>query len=258
MVEEVLAKKSKEYKNKVVQTCLLAGTILIENGSELNRVSDTIKRIAKNAGLDDLNAYVTITGIMISANDEAGAQIKEIENRNFNLRKIAAVNRLSRDYAAHKITIGRFYQLLKKINRFGLYYPYWLMLLSAGIMSGCISVVFNNDLRDFWITCIVGGLGWMIFNLIAKRVNASFVSEFMAAASIGAMAIFAVRIGLGHSVDNIIIGSVMPLVPGVQITNAFRDLISGNLISGPARGIEALICACALGFGVALSLIWLG
>ena len=39
MTETEPAKKSKEYKNKVVQTCLLAGTILIENGSELNRVS---------------------------------------------------------------------------------------------------------------------------------------------------------------------------------------------------------------------------
>ncbi|MQM80764.1 threonine/serine exporter family protein, partial [Lactobacillus buchneri] len=29
---------------------------------------------------------------------------------------------------------------------------------------------------------------------------------------------------------------------------------SGNLISGPARGIEALISACALGFGVAIAL----
>ncbi len=72
------------------------------------------------------------------------------------------------------------------------------------------------------------------------------------------MGILAVRFGLGQSTDNIIIGSVMPLVPGVQITNAVRDLITGNLISGPARGIEALICACALGFGVSLSLVWLG
>ncbi|TNK90434.1 hypothetical protein DID87_03760 [Fructilactobacillus sanfranciscensis] len=258
MTETEPVKKSKEYKNKVVQTCLLAGTILIENGSELNRVSDTIKRIAKNAGLNDLNAYVTITGIMISANDEAGAQIKEIEKRTFNLRRIAAVNRLSRDYAQGKISIGRFYNLLNKINRFGLYYPYWMMMLSAALISGCISVVFNNDIHDFFITCLVGMLGWVIFSMISTRVQASFISEFMAAASIGAMAIFAVHIGLGQSADNIIIGSVMPLVPGVQITNSFRDLISGNLISGPARGIEALMCACALGFGVAFSLIWLG
>ncbi|ANZ57891.1 hypothetical protein BGL34_03035 [Fructilactobacillus lindneri] len=258
MAEKHESKNSREYKNKVVQTCLLAGKILIENGSELNRVSDTIKRIARNAGLDDLHAYVTITGLMISANDEAGAQISEIEKRNFDLRRIAAVNRLSRQFAAHKISLDRFYSLLKKVEHIGFYYPFWMMLLSAALLSGCITVVFNNDIHDFLITCLVGMLGWWIFHAIVSRVNASFISEFVAAAAIGAMGILAVRFGLGQSTDNIIIGSVMPLVPGVQITNAVRDLITGNLISGPARGIEALICACALGFGVSLSLVWLG
>ncbi|WP_413626953.1 threonine/serine exporter family protein [Fructilactobacillus vespulae] len=258
MFKQEEPKKTREYKNKVVQTCLLASKILIENGSELNRVSDTIERIAANAGLDDLHAYVTITGIMISSNDEAGAQISEIEKRNFDLRRIAAVNRLSRDFANHYISIDRFYRVLKKVEKVGLYYPNWLMMISAALISGSITVVFFNDYPDFFITCLVGMLGWVIFTLVSNRVKASFISEFIAAAAIGALSIFAVNIGLGKSIDNIIVGSVMPLVPGVQITNAFRDLISGNLISGPARGIEALICACALGFGVSLSLIWLG
>ncbi|USS93942.1 threonine/serine exporter family protein [Fructilactobacillus ixorae] len=251
-------KKTQSYKNKVVQTCLLAGKILIENGSELNRVSDTIKRIAMNAGLDDLNAYVTITGLMISANDEAGAQIKEVEQRNFDLRRIAAVNKLSRRFAEHKLTIFQFYRLLLKVEHIGLYYPFWLLMVAAAVLSGAITVVFNNDLPDFFITSLVGMFGWLIFHELSLRVQASFISEFVSAMAIGAMAIYAVRLGLGQSTDNIIIGAVMPLVPGVPITNAVRDLISGNLISGPARGVEALICACALGFGVSLALIWLG
>ncbi|USS86223.1 threonine/serine exporter family protein [Fructilactobacillus cliffordii] len=252
------SKKKQAYSNKVVQTCLLAGKILIENGSELNRVSDTIKRIADNAGLKDLNAYVTITGLMISANDEAGAQIKEIEKRDFDLRRIAAVNKLSRRFAEKKLTINQFYRLLLKVEHIGLYYPFWLLMVAAAVLSGAITVVFNNDIPDFFITSLVGMFGWLIFREVSTRVHASFISEFVAAMSIGAMAIYAVKFGLGQSVDNIIIGAVMPLVPGVPITNAVRDLISGNLISGPARGIEALICACALGFGVSLALIWLG
>ena len=61
-------------------------------------------------------------------------------------------------------------------------------MLSAALISGCISVVFNNDIHDFFITCLVGMLGWVIFSVISTRVQASFISEFMAAASIGAMA----------------------------------------------------------------------
>ena len=33
---------------KVIKTCLLAGRIMIENGSEMSRAEDTMKRIAIN------------------------------------------------------------------------------------------------------------------------------------------------------------------------------------------------------------------
>ncbi len=53
-------------------------------------------------------------------------------------------------------------------------------------------------------------------------------------------------------VDKIIIGSVMPLVPGLVITNAIRDLISGHLVSGITKGAEALLTAMAIGSGIAI------
>lgn len=52
--------------------------------------------------------------------------------------------------------------------------------------------------------------------------------------------------------DKIIIGSVMPLVPGLLITNAIRDLIAGHLVSGLAKGVEAILTAMAIGSGVAV------
>lgn len=44
----------------------------------------------------------------------------------------------------------------------------------------------------------------------------------------------------------------MPLVPGVPITNSVRDLLAGHLLSGMARGTEALITACMIGIGIAV------
>lgn len=55
-----------------------------------------------------------------------------------------------------------------------------------------------------------------------------------------------------HSGD-VIIGAVMPLVPGVAITNAFRDLLAGHLLTSVAHGLEALFCAAAIGTGIALA-----
>lgn len=44
----------------------------------------------------------------------------------------------------------------------------------------------------------------------------------------------------------------MPLVPGLHITNAIRDLMAGHLVSGLSKGVEALLTAFAIGAGVAL------
>lgn len=52
----------------------------------------------------------------------------------------------------------------------------------------------------------------------------------------------------------IITGGIMPLVPGVLLTNAVRDLLAGHILSGASRMIEGLITACALGMGIALVL----
>ncbi|WP_410471151.1 threonine/serine exporter family protein, partial [Enterococcus faecium] len=50
------------------------------------------------------------------------------------------------------------------------------------------------------------------------------------------------KVTLGWTPD-VIIGCVMPLVPGVQITNAIRDLLAGHYVSGVSRGTEAMMTA---------------
>ena len=71
---------------------------------------------------------------------------------------------------------------------------------------------------------------------------------------IGVLSVLAVRNNLGISVGMIIIGSVMPLVPGVPITNSVRDVLAGHLLSGLARGTEALLSASAIALGIAMVL----
>ena len=46
----------------------------------------------------------------------------------------------------------------------------------------------------------------------------------------------------------------MPLVPGVLITNAVRDLMAGHFISGMAKVAEAFLTAFAIGLILLLTL----
>ena len=74
---------------------------------------------------------------------------------------------------------------------------------------------------------------------------------------VGVAAMLFVQFGLGSQVDKIIIGAVMPLVPGLLITNAARDLIAGHLVSGLSKGADAGLTALAIGTGIAVAFVFL-
>ncbi len=63
------------------------------------------------------------------------------------------------------------------------------------------------------------------------------------------------KLGIATNQDIITIASVMPLVPGILITNAIRDLLAGELLAGMSRGVEAALTAFAIGAGVAIVLL---
>nr|WP_276571985.1 threonine/serine exporter family protein [Secundilactobacillus kimchicus] len=237
-----------------LKTALQAGRIMIENGSEVSRVEDTINRIAQNAGFPNSKVYVTITGIMMSISDRGEAQIEPISTRTLDLEKIAQVNDLSRKFAAEAIDLEAFSDQLDYLEHHSAYFPVWVQALSAALVSGTLEVVFRANPPDFWITCIIGMVGWLVYFGINQLVKVRFLSEFLGSVAIGLLAILAVKYQFGHSMDDIIIGSVMPLVPGVPLTNAVRDILAGDLVSGIARGVEALMSAIAIGSGIAMML----
>ena len=49
----------------------------------------------------------------------------------------------------------------------------------------------------------------------------------------------------------------MPLVPGLLITNAARDLITGHLVSAQTKLVEAGLTSLAIGVGIAVAMVML-
>ena len=57
------------------------------------------------------------------------------------------------------------------------------------------------------------------------------------------------------ALSGMIIGSIMPLVPGLAFVNAIRDIADSDFLSGTVRMIDALLVFVyiAVGVGVTLS-----
>lgn len=234
-----------------IEVCLLAGKIMLQSGAETYRVEDTMTRIATALGLAGSHSYVTPTGIMFQSDDMRWAKLIRIVERTTDLQKVAAVNDVSRKLSSRDVTAAEARALLMDIDTSRHAYPVGLQIAAAAISSGCFTLMFRGSLFDFLPGVVCGGLGFLAFILLHRLVKVKFFAEFSASFLIGIVASVLVMAGIGKELDKIIIGSVMPLVPGLLITNAVRDLMAGHLVSGLSRGAEAFLTAFAIGAGIA-------
>jgi len=241
----------------MLRTTLLAGAILLENGAEIQRVEDTMQRIATNAGYPDAQVFVLLTGITVSLPENATSEVRAIHRRGMDLEKVDQVNTLSRKFANQQLNLTELTTALEQVNRAVPTFPFSWLCLASIVVSVPLMVAFTGQtaIADL-LTCGLAGLtGFTTFYWINRLGSLRFFSEFSGALIIGLITLigFYITNGHGYHPDAIIIGAVMPLVPGVAITNAVRDTMTGNLLSGPARAIEAVLSAGAIGVGIALT-----
>ncbi|RSK26665.1 threonine/serine exporter [Bacillus sp. HMF5848] len=238
----------------VMKVCLLAGKIMLQSGGETYRVEDTMIRIAAAYGVEHSHPFVTPTGIIFSLEGAEPTKTKlvRIMDRTTDLRKVTMVNSISRQITNGELTMAEAYKLLRDVEASNDSYHFSLQLAAASLASGCFVIMFLGTWYDFIPAIVAGGIGFLFYVYANRLIPLKFFAEFTASVVIGVVAYLFVYIGIGHELDKIIIGSVMPLVPGLLITNAVRDLIAGHLVSGLSKGAEAFLTAFAIGSGVAV------
>ncbi|MBM7617439.1 uncharacterized membrane protein YjjP (DUF1212 family) [Weissella uvarum] len=240
----------------LAKTCLLASQILMENGSELSRIDDTVHYIANtySEGNDDIQAYVTSTLIIITANDPTDEDmqplvlVEQTSVKSINLTKIDEINRLSRSFVAHELTLKELYQELRKLRK----QPMTSLTkanLGSFFLSSTLTYMAMHNVFNSLLAGIFGLLGMYGVTKLYNVLHRPFIGELIVAALI-TVAVRLIKLGTPLPEYNmIIIGALFPLLPGVQITTSINDIFDGNLISGPQRLLSALILTFTMVLG---------
>lgn len=249
----------KLYANDIMHLAARMGQMVLENGGETYRVEQTINIICRAYGFPHAESFVTPTGIMISIigdQHRTKSLIKRINSRTVNLTKISMVNDLSRRVVCEGLSIDEVNALLDEIDNTRIYSKRTVNLFTA-LGSSCFCLLFGGSLRDFIITFFIGLFMSNVANLLGKfEVNGFFIN-IIGGIIAALLALVCVKTGLAVQEDKIVIGSIMMLLPGIAITNAIRDTIAGDLVSGISRTIEAFCAAIAIAIGTgAVFNIW--
>lgn len=241
-------------RTQILKLAANIGQLLLESGSETHLVEEIIRAVCHQYGYPLSDAYVTPTGIMISlvdSNSESMSIIRRVDHRGIHLNRINRIEHLIRKMKKEKLSpeqVVLCYENIaieKKTN--------WLFtMFFSGITASFYCLLFKGTALDFINAFIIGCVIAIITALLQKIQINSFFINAIGGASITALALFSSSHHLTHNMDTVIIGSIMLLAPGLAITNAIRDTIAGDYVSGLARGVEAFLVAISIAAGTGL------
>lgn len=242
---------------KILNFAVSVGELMLKSGAETYRVEDTITRILNVHSFQTVDTFVIPTGIMVTIEGETfslSTKVVRVKNRGNRLDRIERLNQLSRDYVSGQISLEEGYLRLETIKNAPGYKP-CTVVLWIGISCSFFAIMFNANLFEFILSFFIGlGVGFLQYRLGKKQI-VSFFMLFICSLFLGFSVMFCQFIFKGTiHIEPIIIGCIMPLLPGVAFTTAVRDAIGDELISGIARGVEALLVAIALAAGIGISL----
>lgn len=231
------------------------GKGLLESGAETSRVEDTLERIMKYFYSGYSEVFVVLTGVFVTI----GTYTKtvRVRNRSINLDKVSKINKMSRDIVSGKIDFDGAVDCLDNIM-LQKPYPLWIRTVAVSMCCGFFTLLFGGSLHDGLNSFVVGA----VLNVAIWFLRKSRLPEFIVTLSGGVIIALLTSgmyaIGLGENINAMITGAIMPLVPGLGITNALRDIIAGDYLSGGARLFDALVVAVALATGAGVIMFLLG
>ncbi|MBQ7779442.1 MAG: threonine/serine exporter family protein [Clostridia bacterium] len=250
-----------ENTDLLLDTAQLAALIVLESGGETSRAEEIATIICKSGGRD-AEAIVLPTGAFLTVKDCEGKKISaaaRIKIRGVNLYKVERANAYSRSFSAGKITLSELYENLTKL-RSSILYSKTAVILASGLSAALFALLFEPTINLICLFDMLVAFGatalsqWVGMSSRLKnsyQFTVTFLSSFLIALITIATVHFS---GIGN-IDSIIIGSIMPLLPGLSFTNAIRDTVMGDLISGTIRVVETLLIAIGIAGGVGVVLI---
>ncbi len=245
------------YNNYIIGVTI--GEALLSSGAETYRVEDTVARIIKSFGVKNVNVYATFTSIMISIelkDQQPFTYIRTIYSRCVNLGRISKLNDLSRKIVQKKISIDNAFDEIEKIKVHE-EYSIPAKVISAGFIAFGFGFVFTSSLKFATLSFVVGVLNQTLSFKIKKYNLSLLITNIILGTTLATFSLILASIVEGSSAIEIISGAVMPLVPGVIITNAMRDMESGHYISALTEALDAVLIALGIACGVAFVLnVW--
>lgn len=137
---------------------------------------------------------------------------------------------------------------------------WWEMVLGIALGVSSFSILFGGSLVDAMATLVSGVLLGLFMTFVSPHLS-RLMGNVAGGLVGGILCILLYRLAMGIEglpqlhLANMIIGTIIALVPGVPFTNGMRDLANEDYIAGTTRLTDAFLAFLCIALGVALAFI---
>lgn len=230
------------------------GEGILVSGGEIYRVEDSIRRMLLAYDIKKADVFTIISNITVTIHTKEGqilTNTRRILETDIDLKRLDMLNSLSRYICKNCPEPAYIYEKCRSImnhNEYGIFVKNiayavvsWTFCFISGgslpeqIISGILGIVLMNTVDFFKISGV---------NIFVSLIGSSYICGVL-----GSLA------GLFWGIDSdaVAIGNIMLLIPGLTITNAIRDFITGDLMAGILRLCDGLLIATCLALGFSLA-----
>jgi len=250
-----------EQITDILDAAGLASQIILESGGETYRAEETAERMCRGLGAKTVDVLALPTGLMMTLTDQdkvTYSRLVRVHARTIDLDRLDRCNAVSRHVAEGKLTAREALRELTAIHA-----PArpsaWKLVLASAFSAAFFTVMLSGTWLDFFVSFFCGALLQLVLFPLSRRRVPMVLSNMIAGALATLLALCGTLVYADLHLEPIISGAIMPLLPGLATTNAIRDTIRGDLVSGGARVVEAVLSAITLAAGIGLMLsMWGG
>lgn len=245
---------------RVLELALEIGVGLLSSGGSVSRVETAVDRICSSFGAFEVNVAAFPSMVIASVrtrDDREFSFMKRVYSSMNNLAMLEKFNQLSRDICAKRTGLEegfrRAFDIAHNKPR-----DKRLTVLGAGLVSATYSVFFGGSVTDclpaFIVAFIMAGLNEVLSSRSLNAYAMTFMLSFIGGLLSISLCKFFVICGIECHGSMVMIGSIMILIPGLLITNAVRDLFTGDLMSGTFQILNGLLLTVVIAAGYGLSM----
>ncbi|MFR8549187.1 MAG: threonine/serine exporter family protein [Lachnospiraceae bacterium] len=236
------------------------GECMLSCGGEVNRVEDTLNRIGRAYGAVNMNVFVITSSIIVTMTMPDGNECTQarriVSAGSTDFLKLERLNHLSRCYCAAPTPPEILQADFEKINcnlprRIAVY-------LGSMLAAGSFAIFFGGTLADGFAGAFSAILICLLQDFLGPLCKNKISFNLMCAFIIGIIICLIGHLFSFVHTDEIMIGDIMLLIPGIAMTNSIRDILVGDTISGIMRFIETLVWSGALAVGFMGAILLMG